>query len=106
MLYVLALLAIARLARLVTADTITARPRVWLQTRLPGKLAYLIGCPWCASPYVGAPVAAAVVWWPENRAVWFVLLVLAGSYVAGFLAAYDSGVVVDVVLPADQGDDE
>lgn len=91
----LAIVSIARLTRLVTADTITAAPREWLQDRLPPKLGYLLGCPWCASMYVGAAVAAAVVTWPTNRLLLAALLALTGSHAAGFLATRES---IDVVL--------
>lgn len=103
MLYVLALLTIARLTRLVTADTLTAPARVWLQVRLPSRAAYLIGCPWCASVYLGAAVAVPVVLWPSNRVVLAALVALAGSHVAGWLATREQ---LDVVLHDAPPDDE
>ena len=91
----LAIVATARLTRLIVADTITAAPRVWLQTRLPGPLAYLIGCAWCASMYVGAAVAATVMVWPTNRLLIGALLALTASHAAGLLMTREQ---IDVVL--------
>lgn len=88
-LLVLALLATYRLTRLVTLDVITDTPRRWLQRRLPEALAYLIGCPWCASIWLAIPISGAVVMWPTNRLVLVVLLGLSGSAVAGILARGD-----------------
>lgn len=85
-LIVLALGATARLTRLVTDDFLTERPRRWLQRHLPEHLAYMLGCPWCASFWIGLPVAAVTVAWPSNRAVLVAWLALSGSLVAGLAA--------------------
>lgn len=85
----LAVLATFRLTRLVTQDYLTEGPRKWLQARLPEKPAYLIGCPWCASFWVGGLVAWLTVEWPQNRVLWVVWLALAASGVTGLLATHD-----------------
>lgn len=86
---VLAVGGTMRLTRLVTHDYLTERPRRWLQARLPEKLAYLIGCPWCASFWIGAAVAPVVVLWPTNRAVLAALIALTASMVSGLFANLD-----------------
>lgn len=56
-------LATYRLTRLVISDTIIDEPRarllIHLETTGHPKLAYLAGCPWCLSIYVGAAVVIA-----------------------------------------------
>lgn len=88
-LLVLAVAATVRLTRLVTSDYLTEHPRRWLQAHLPEPLAYLLGCPWCASIYVGGLVAAVTVVWPTNRLVVGLWLALAGSLAAGLVALVD-----------------
>jgi hypothetical protein len=87
----LAVVATARITRLITTDRITQAPRSWAVRRLPEHhlLAYLIVCDWCASVYVGAGVGAA--WWGWGDEKWFTAacLALAGSYAAGWLASWD-----------------
>jgi hypothetical protein len=81
-------LATARLTRLVTTDRITRAPRDWvlLRVRNGHPLAYLLGCDWCASMYVGAGAAAA--WWAWGDHRWFVAATaaLAFSHITGWLA--------------------
>lgn len=85
-LLIVAALATFRLTVLVNQDYLTEGPRKWLQARLPEKLAYMIGCPWCASFWLAVPVSIVVVLWPTNRAVWIVLLALSFSAVAGLVS--------------------
>lgn len=80
----LRLLAVYRLTRLVVADYITEDARRALQRRLPVKLAYLLGCPWCASMYVGALVAFA----PRNRFTIRLWEALAASAIAGIVSEF------------------
>lgn len=96
MIIILALLAVARLTRLITTDTIFETPRTWVLQRLinPGraralrdKLAYLIVCDWCTSVYVGAAVAGAYAVWGETMPFMVVCMALSASYVTGFLAS-------------------
>lgn len=90
-------LAVARLTRLVTQDTITAPLREKIAGRRPGrvvgqqivtaarpKLAELTTCPWCVSPYLAAAVVALQALAPAVCLV--VTAVLAFSMVAGLLA--------------------
>lgn len=80
---VLALLAIARVTRLINADVILDRPREWLTSHAPYSIGYLISCAWCASIYVGGAIAFAVYFWPRDWWVQVPIVGLAGSYVAG-----------------------
>lgn len=87
----LAVIATARITRLITTDRITQAPRRWLVQRLPehSLAAYLIVCDWCASVYVGAGVGVAgwmLADWPGFTAV---MVALTGSYAAGWLASWD-----------------
>lgn len=86
LLLIVAFLATFRLTVLVNQDYITDTQRKWLQARLPEKLAYMIGCPWCASFWLAIPVSIMVVCWPTNRVVWIGLLALALSAGAGLLS--------------------
>ena len=65
--YALVLLALAlfRIIKLIGDDVILDRPRDWLADRLGHKFDYLISCPWCLGPYLGAPLWAAWIFWPE-----------------------------------------
>ena len=96
MIILLTLLAVARMTRLITTDTLFETPRAWALQRLinPGrarllrdKLAYLIVCDWCASMYVGAAAAGAYAAWGETMPFMVVILALSGSYATGFLAS-------------------
>lgn len=80
-------LAVYRLTLLVTADAITGP----LRGRLPeGRLAELLGCPWCSSVWLAPPVVASGLWWSTGWGWWLVMGSLAASAVAGFLASYAS----------------
>lgn len=88
----LAMLATARLTRLVTMDRIFLAPRRALLRRLIRQhgadhlLPYMVTCDWCVSVYAGAGVAAA--WVTVGDTLWFQApaAALAFSYAAGFLA--------------------
>jgi hypothetical protein len=91
---VLAVLATYRLTLLVVADELTEdlrKPAIaWLDRREHFKLATLIGCPWCASWWIGLPVAWSAhewgtEWWWQVGA-----LGLAASAVTGLLATFAS----------------
>lgn len=85
---VVVVVATVRATRLVNRDYLI-RPAVrWVQARVPYRVAYLLGCPWCLSVWVGAAVAAVGLWWPTNRAVWAVLIGLAASQLAGLAAVW------------------
>lgn len=81
-------LAVYRLARLVTRDSVPlfARPRDAIAARWDGRaLGELVSCPWCASVYIAAGVLAARLLVPVP---WSLIAVpLAWSAVAGFLSS-------------------
>lgn len=54
------------------------------------KLAYLVRCPWCASAWVGAPVAVSAVLW--GHTTWWLItaLVFTGRVVSGTWAKFAS----------------
>lgn len=82
-------LATARATRLITRDRIFEAPRNAVLRTLPDGhlLAYLVVCDWCVSVYTGALAAVGGVWagwWPWS---WAPALLLAFSYVTGYLAS-------------------
>jgi len=83
-------LAVARVTRLVTTDTLTAPARQWavLKMGIRSKGAYLITCDWCTSVWAGA-VAAPLAYW-YGHSPWYLIpaTALAYSYTTGFLAQY------------------
>lgn len=91
LLVVLAIGAIMRLTRLVTADALTEpiRERLIARWGEDAKRSYLITCDYCASMYLAPVVATVVVLWPDNRVVIIVLLALTASLVAGLVAAHE-----------------
>lgn len=90
---IIALLATARITRLITRDRIALAPRAWALRRLIRRfgedhlLPYLMVCDWCVGMYVGAGVTAA--WVSVGDTLWFQApaAALALSYAAGFLAS-------------------
>ena len=83
--YALAAAATARLARLITMDSIFAGPRLAFVRRMDAtghpKLAELAVCPWCISVWVGAVVSIGLHRrWPGIR---WVSAALAFSLAAG-----------------------
>lgn len=52
----------------------------------PHRVAFLLTCPWCASPYVAAPIVAWTVLADPGRLWWIVCGTAAASAVASFLA--------------------
>lgn len=51
--FVIDALAVMRLTRLVTEDTVFDNQRDWIALNAPDKIAYLITCPHCVSQYAG-----------------------------------------------------
>lgn len=92
LLVLLTVLAVARVTRLINEDVIFDRPRSWVVLHAPGKVEYLITCPWCVSVWVGAAAAPLVYLWHCTWPVQIGLLALAASYVTGLLALF-SGVL-------------
>lgn len=90
-LFVLAVLATARLTRLVTADKIAEPVRARIERRFgppeQSKFMYLITCDWCASFWIAVPVAVAAVMAGDTAVVQIGLLALAASQVTGMFAA-------------------
>lgn len=86
---VLAIGATMRLTRLVTKDYITEDLRTNLQRRLPEKPAYMIGCPWCASFWLGGLVAGITSRWPRSRLVVTAWLALTASHASGMIGNLD-----------------
>lgn len=84
-LWVLAILAVYRLTRLVTADRVLQGVRDRLEAR-SDLLGYLAHCDWCVSWWVSWPVVAMVVWHGDRVWVWWVVGALAASAVAGLVA--------------------
>jgi hypothetical protein len=84
---VVAVLAVARLTRLLVEDRITNSLRLWV-IRKYGKSsmpAYFIHCPWCMSIWIAPLVMPVAVLWP-NRWVLLALSIPAASYLTGLLA--------------------
>ena len=81
-------LAVHRLTRLITTDTIfsTLREKIWNKFP-PDKinLGYLITCDWCTSLWVSAFIIGSYLLIPSATVV--VSLVLAISTIVGYLAA-------------------
>jgi hypothetical protein len=89
MLYVLAVLATYRLTRLVTADKITERFRVAVDSRNK-TLGYLVTCDWCLSIWVAPWPALCIMAWPTNRGVLFALTALSLSAITGLLSLVEA----------------
>lgn len=69
-------------ANLAEQFGVRSRPTGWKRS-----IAYLIGCSWCTSIWVGAGVTGFVMIFIGLTWPWFVLLWLAASAVAGQLAS-------------------
>lgn len=97
LLVVLTILAVARLTRLVTADTIADPVRGWIIRHRPAKgaheaedwVVYLVHCRWCASMWIAGPVAVAVWFWHGHAAAQIVLIALAASHATALLAGLE-----------------
>ena len=89
LMFVLLALAVARLTVLVRTDRITRAPRYFVARRVnqKGYIAYLLGCPWCISIWIGAAVAFSAHFWWHYWIFQAVVVLLALSYVASALAA-------------------
>lgn len=82
------LLAVMRLTRLVTRDTITEPLRIWLLKKRP-LLGYWASCPWCVGLWISA-AGTGFVWWHLHWH-WSILVAVAlsASYVTGMVAQLD-----------------
>jgi hypothetical protein len=84
--------AVARVTRFLNWDTLAKGLREWVMVRFGGtsKPYKLITCPWCASIWLAAPVAALVVQTTPYGAGWRIAtavgLWLSYSYVYSLIA--------------------
>ena len=90
--------AVARLTRLLTADTITAPIRNAIRRRYGAEsaAASFIECPWCVSVWIAAPVAPLAYWfglnwWYQVPALWLTL-----GYATGWAAVREEPAVREV----------
>lgn len=86
-LVVLTVLAIWRLARIVTVDEVAKPLRQWVDAR-SSFWGYMVSCPWCFSVYL-SPFVLIPVWWPDNRFVIAAVIALTASGVAGLLVTIE-----------------
>lgn len=91
LLVVLVIGAVARLARLLTADKISEPIREWADRRYgeDSMRSYFVNCDYCVSMYVAPIVATVAVLWGDNRVVLIALIALTASFVAGTIAAHE-----------------
>lgn len=58
----LGFLIVARCTRFLNSDYLAGDLRAWVMERFgDGKIYYLVTCPWCASIWLGLPVAIVAV---------------------------------------------
>lgn len=93
MIYLLAALATYRITRFITADALfePVRERLegFCEDRGWHRLTYLLNCDWCLSIWVAPIPTAAIMLWPDNRAILAVLLVLTFSAVTGLASTLE-----------------
>lgn len=89
LLLVLLALCAARVTRLLTTDTLPlfARPRDWLEAKLPGAWADLPTCGWCAGVYVTGAVVLVTDRYASVRLP--VLVWGAAAYLVGWLSGHE-----------------
>jgi hypothetical protein len=74
---------VARVTRFLNSDYLASDFRAWVMSRFgDGKIYYLVTCPWCASIWVGLPVALYVSLVPLDGA--FGTLLLVGGLWCGY----------------------
>ena len=87
---VLITVAVARLTRLITADTIMLPFRRWVVNKCGGdsSLTYLVHCSWCTSLWLALPGGVALAATMLPLRYWWLALpaALAMSYVTGLLS--------------------
>ena len=91
LLVALAIGAVCRLARLLTADKISEPIRDWVERRYgeDSMRFYFVTCDYCVSMYVAPIVATVAVYWGDNRVIIIGLLALTASFLAGTIAALE-----------------
>jgi hypothetical protein len=84
----LGFLYVARATRFLNSDYLAGGLRAAIAERYgEGKLFYLVTCPWCASIWVGVPVAIAAVFTPGGP-LWWNQLYAAGALWFGYSWLY------------------
>jgi len=83
---VVAVLAVARMTRLLCLDELTVGYRQWVVRKWgkDSKLTYMVHCVWCTSFWLALPVMTVSVMYP-NRWVLLAFAPWAASMVAGML---------------------
>lgn len=83
---VVAVLAVARLTRLLTEDRLTIGYRRWVIAKWgpDGKASYLVHCVWCTSFWLALVIMPVAVLLP-NRWTLAALAALGASYLVGLL---------------------
>lgn len=89
LLWIAATLATYRLTRLITADRITERLRIEVDSRYK-MLGYLITCDWCLSIWIAPVVAWIVRLWGHVIVVQIGVAALAMSAVTGLMSLVES----------------
>jgi hypothetical protein len=92
-LILLASAATYRITRLITADYLLSPLREHLEylceERGWHRASYLLNCDWCMSIWVAPLPACVVMFWPNNRALIFALLVLTFSAATGLASTLE-----------------
>lgn len=89
LLWIAATIATYRLTRLITADRITERLRIEVESRYK-MLGYLITCDWCLSIWIAPIVASVVHVWGDVAVVQIGVAALAMSAVTGLMSMVES----------------
>lgn len=86
--FLLALGLTLRVVRFLNSDVLAQGLRDAVDRRFgdSSKAAYLISCPWCASPYVAAPVMAAAYYVGEHPAFIIAAAAATASYLTGLIS--------------------
>ena len=83
---IVAVLAVARITRLLVEDQLTVGYRRWVVNHWgeQSKMAYLAHCPWCTSIWVAMPVMPIATIWP-NKWIIAALAIPAASMLSGLM---------------------
>lgn len=87
----IAVLAAARITRLITQDTITAPLRMRAVNRMgiESKGAELIQCQWCTGMWAAAATVGAAWAWHDRWWLQLPLTILAAAYMVGWITSGD-----------------
>ncbi|GGG04136.1 hypothetical protein GCM10007304_17830 [Rhodococcoides trifolii] len=91
--FLLALGATARLTRLISDDYVTRYLRALVIRRrgADSDSAYLVTCPWCLSPYIGAAIFTTAWFYGEHPGFLIPAMVATASYIIGIAASWLDG---------------